>query len=119
MIGPRQVRRGEIYWVDFHPARGSEQKGRRPALVVQNDVGNRMSPLTILVALTTRIPETIPPQQALIPAETSGLPRDSIAKCDQLLTADKSRLLDRAGSVDRYTMDVVDDALRFSLALDR
>lgn len=119
MTGPRQVRRGEIYWVDFHPARGSEQRGRRPALVVQNDIGNRMSSLTILVALTTRMPETIPPQQALVPATASGLPRDSIAKCDQLLTTDKSRLLDRAGAIDGPTLDAVDDALRFSLGLDR
>ncbi len=119
MTGPQQVRRGEIYWVDFDPARGSEQKGLRPALVVQNDIGNRLSSLTILVALTTRIPGAIPPQQALVPAATSGLPRDSIAKCDQLLTADKSRLLDRAGAVDAATMEAVDDALRFSLALER
>lgn len=119
MTGPRRVRRGEIYWVDFHPARGSEQMGRRPALVVQNDIGNRLSSLTILVALTTRIPQTIPPYQALIPAGTSGLPRDSIAKCDQVLTVDKSRLLDRAGAADGPTMAAVDDALGFSLALDR
>ncbi|MGH2783281.1 MAG: type II toxin-antitoxin system PemK/MazF family toxin [Thermoleophilaceae bacterium] len=118
MTGARQVRRGEIYWVDFHPARGSEQTGRRPALVVQNDIGNRLSRLTVVVALTTRILEPLPPQQALVPA-SSGLPRDSSAKCDQLVTVDKTRLLDRAGAADAATMRAVDDALRFSLALDR
>lgn len=46
--------RGEIYWVEFTPARGAEQAGRRPALIVQNDVGNRYAPTTIVAAITSR-----------------------------------------------------------------
>jgi mRNA interferase MazF len=50
------VKRGEIYWVEFDPVKGSEQGGLRPALVVQNDVGNRHSPTTVVVAITRSVP---------------------------------------------------------------
>ncbi|MHB9004199.1 MAG: type II toxin-antitoxin system PemK/MazF family toxin, partial [Coriobacteriia bacterium] len=46
--------RGEIYWVNWDPARGSEQKGKRPALVIQNNTGNQLSSTTIIASLTTR-----------------------------------------------------------------
>jgi mRNA interferase MazF len=52
------VKRGEIYWVEFDPVKGSEHGGLRPALVVQNDTGNRFSPTTVVVAIT----RTLPPQ---------------------------------------------------------
>jgi mRNA interferase MazF len=45
------VRRGEIYWMDFEPVKGSDQVGLRPALVIQNDIGNRFSPTTIVAAI--------------------------------------------------------------------
>ena len=50
------AKRGEIYWVEFDPVKGSEQGGLRPALVVQNDVGNRHSPTTVVVAVTRTVP---------------------------------------------------------------
>jgi mRNA interferase MazF len=50
------VERGQIYWVEFDPVRGSEQGGLCPALVVQNDVGNRYSPTTVVVAITRTLP---------------------------------------------------------------
>jgi mRNA interferase MazF len=48
-------RRGEIWLVNFNPARGSEQKGMRPALIIQNDIGNEVSPITIVAASSTSI----------------------------------------------------------------
>ena len=50
------VKRGEIYWVEFDPVKGNEQGGLRPALVVQNDVGNRFSPTTVVVSITRTLP---------------------------------------------------------------
>ncbi|NJN95420.1 MAG: type II toxin-antitoxin system PemK/MazF family toxin [Anaerolineales bacterium] len=50
------VQRGEIYWVELDPVKGSEQGGLRPALIVQQDIGNRYSPTTVVVALTRTIP---------------------------------------------------------------
>ncbi len=50
-------KRGEIWLVDFNPARGSEQAGQRPAVIVQNDVGNRVAATTIIAALSTNLRE--------------------------------------------------------------
>jgi mRNA interferase MazF len=46
------AKRGEIYWVEFDPVKGSEQGGLRPVLIVQNDVGNRHSTTTVVAAIT-------------------------------------------------------------------
>ena len=68
------VKRGEIYWVEFDPVKGSEQSGVRPALVVQNDIGNRHSPTTVVVAITSRLPPQPYPFVVIIDTEESGLP---------------------------------------------
>ena len=51
----RQPKRGEIYFLDFSPSKGREIKGPHPALVIQNDVGNRVSGLTIVAAITSNL----------------------------------------------------------------
>lgn len=56
----KDIRRGEIYWVNWNPGRGSEQSGLRPALVIQNDIGNKFSPTTIVAALTTAVEKSYP-----------------------------------------------------------
>jgi mRNA-degrading endonuclease toxin of MazEF toxin-antitoxin module len=48
-------RRGEVYLVNFDPTLGAEIKKTRPALVLQNDIGNRYSPLTIVAAITSHL----------------------------------------------------------------
>jgi mRNA interferase MazF len=123
------VRRGEIYWVDFSPVKGSEQGGIRPALVVQNDIGNRFSPTTVVVAIT----RTIPPEPysfvVVIEAEESGLPDRSAVNCAQMATIQQtgaaSRLRPSRGHgtvqpIGRLTagkMREVEAALAFNLGL--
>ena len=114
---PGQIRRGEIYWVNWNPARGSEQAGRRPALIIQNDIGNRASPTTIVAACTTAQAKPYPFLVPLPAAET-GLPKDCVANLSAILTIDQSRLLDRAGTVSEASMAKVDEAVKISLALD-
>jgi mRNA interferase MazF len=75
------VKRGEIYWVEFDPVKGSEQGGLRPALVVQNDIGNRYSPTTIVAAVTRTLPPKPYPFVVVFQPEESGLPQ-----CGELLT---------------------------------
>jgi mRNA interferase MazF len=110
------IHRGELYWVDWGPGRGSEQLGVRPALVVQNDVGNQHSPTTIVAAVTTRTRTTYP-FQVSVTAEESGLPRDSVVLLNQLQTVDQGRLRDRAGRLGAARMAQVDQALHVSLGL--
>src|SRR5687768_1806062 len=78
---PRQslmpVRRGDIYWVEFDPVKGSEQGGLRPALVIQRDVGNRYSPTTVVAAITRTLPPRPYPFVVVLDPSDSGLPERS------------------------------------------
>lgn len=110
------TRRGEIYLVDWSPGRGSEQAGNRPALVIQNDAGNANSPTTIVATISTQMRRVFP-FQVLIAAVESGLPRDSIVKCEQIQTIDQARLGRLAGGLSPAKMREVDVALHRSLGL--
>jgi len=113
---PKEIKRGEIYRVDWNPRRGSEQSGIRPALVIQNDVGNRTSPTTIVAAITTAIKRPYP-FLVRIKKEESGLPKDSSVNLAVIMTIDKSRLGDKCGELDDVKMAQVDNAIKVSLAL--
>src|SRR4030042_1938470 len=107
----RKIRRGEIYWVDWSSARGSEQKGLRPALIIQNDVGNEFSPTTIVASCSTAFAKSYP---FIVPvaAVKSGLPKDCSINLAQIATIDKSRLGDKCGELSAQKMQEVDDALK-------
>jgi len=112
----RGVRRGQIFWVDFDPSRGSEQAGLRPALVVQNDVGNRYSPNTVVAAMTTKLGDKAYPTEVRLSDELFGKP--GVVLCSQILTVGQERLGSSAvAQLDEATMARVDAALRLSLAL--
>lgn len=108
-------RRGDIYYVRFVPAGPRELSGPRPALVIQNDVANRVSHLTIVAAITTnpRIAEL--PVGVQVSPEESGLPRRSAIHLGQLHTVDHTRLERRVGRLSSPKMREVEDALRVSL----
>ncbi len=99
--------------VNFNPARGSEQKGIRPALVVQNDTGNVYASTTIVAAITSRIKEF--PVTVVLPAGEGGLKRRSMVNLAQLLTVDKGRLQKRLGSLSDAVMAKANKAIRISL----
>jgi len=112
-----EPRRGEIYEVDWDPARGHEQAGVRPALVVQNDIGNRFSPTTIVAAVTSRPPKKPYPFEIEVPRDV--LPRPSWANCSHLTTIDKKRLGRRMGALSAGQMLALDEALSHSLGIPR
>jgi mRNA interferase MazF len=108
--------RGEVYWVDWSPARGSEQVGKRPALIVQNNTGNQLSPTTIVVALTTRTMKRRYPFH--VPVPRGVLPKEGTIMCEQIMTVDQSRLVGpRMALLSDEVMAEVDEALRRSLGL--
>jgi mRNA interferase MazF len=123
------VRRGEIYWVEFDPVKGSEQSGLRPALVVQNDIGNQHSPTTVVVAITRTLPPRPYPFVVVITPAESGLPDPSAVNCAQLATIQQdgthSRLRPPGGEpavrpIGRLMptkMVEVDAALKYNLGL--
>lgn len=108
-------RRGDVWLVNFNPGRGSEQKGIRPALVLQNDIGNQYAATTIIAAITTTI--KVYPVTVLLKAKTAGLSKDSMVNCAHILTVDKSRLKKKLGQLDTKLMKQVEKALSISLDL--
>jgi mRNA interferase MazF len=112
------LRRGEIYLCSFDPTVGHEIKKTRPALVIQNDIGNRYSPLTIVAAITSTVSEVPYPVEVVIePTTGNGLDGRSSIRLDQIRTLDRQRLIRRLGAVDSATMARVDEAIKISLGL--
>ena len=80
------VHRGDIVIVDLNPTEGSEQRGTRPCLVVQNDVGNENAPTTIVVPFTTSNGDKLYPFEVPVSATKSPLREDSAVLCSQIRT---------------------------------
>ena len=110
------VNRGDIYYASLSPSQGSEQGGNRPVIIIQNNLGNKHSPTTIVVPLTSRIGKKTLPTHIVI-ENGCGLVCESIALCEQIRTIDKSRLTTRLGAVSETTMTEIDKALKISLGL--
>ena len=108
-------RRGEVWLVNFNPAQGSGQKGIRPALIIQNDIGNEVSPVTIVAAISSVI-KLYPINVEIKPSE-SGLEKDSVVKLNQIRTVDKKRLIRKLGEVSSSKMKAVNSSLMLSLVL--
>ena len=110
-------RRGEIYLVGFDPTVGHEIRKTRPALVVQNDISNRYSPITIVAAISSQFSDPPFPREVVIDPEDSGLQKRSAVVLNQIRSVDRQRLAKRLGSLSTQTMRRVDEALKISLGL--
>lgn len=118
--GPKinRIRRGELYLVCFDPTVGHEIRKTWPALVIQNDVGNRFSTVTIVAALTSTVsPVPYPVEVIAEPTKANGLGVSSSIRLDQVRTVDRQRLIKRLGVLDTATMHRVDQAISISLGL--
>jgi mRNA interferase MazF len=112
------ARRGDIWIVDWSPARGSEQAGMRPALVVQTDAANLNPryPNVIVLAISTK-GKSVPFHVSINPSQESGLKETSFVKCEQVLTISKDRLARRSGSLNEQQLREVETGLRRVLEL--
>lgn len=111
------IKRGDLFWADLNPTKGSEQAGRRPVLVIQNDVGNEHSTITIVAPVTSRKFSREFSTAVSLPKGTSGLAMDSTVLLSQIRAIDKIRLEARIGSLSRDLMSKIDRAIKISLAL--
>ena len=84
-----QVRRGDIFYADINPLIGSEQGGRRPILIIQNDVGNRFSQTVIVAAITSSLGKKPYPTEVRLDARKGGRTQDSAIRLDQIRTIDE------------------------------
>src|SRR4029077_3810886 len=89
---PLTPKRGEIHLVSFDPALGAEIQKTRPALILQNDIGNQHSPVTIVAAITSNVGRQ-GPTGVLVAAPEGGLTVDSIVLLNQIRTVDKRRFV--------------------------
>lgn len=110
-------RRGEVYLVSFDPTLGAEIRKSRPALVIQNDIANRSSPIVIVAALTSRFQEPLYPTEVLVRTPEGGLSVDSVVLLNQIRSLDKQRLIKRLGALRPGTMVQVERALQVSLGM--
>ncbi len=109
------IKRGEIHLVNLAPVRGNEQGGIRPCLIIQNDVSNANSPLTIVAAITSTIKSKKFITNVFLPKESGGLDRDSAILLNQIKTIDRGRIIKKIGALDIELMKKVDFALKISL----
>ena len=112
------IRRGDLFYVDLNPTKGSEQRGRRPVLILQNDIGNEVSPTTIIAPLTTKSFTKEYPTNVHIPKGIAGLKENSTILLSQIRTIDKSRFEHKIGYLPESYMAKVDEAIRVSLELE-
>jgi len=107
-------KRGEVYLVNFDPTQGAEIKKTRPALILQNDIANRHSPITIVAALTSQFEEPLYPTEVLLQAPEGGLGADSVVLLNQIRSIDRRRLIRRLGALKPETIRQVEHALLIS-----
>ena len=114
----KTISRGDLLYADLSPVIGSEQGGVRPVLVVQNDVGNKFSPTTIVAAITSVKNKTNLPTHVKVGDKNCGLPKESVILLEQVRTIDKKRLKDKIGRIPDDLLKKIDEALRISLSLE-
>ena len=113
------LKRGDIVTVDLRGAEGGEKQKTRPCVVVQNDTGNKFSPLTIVAPITDAAQDkALPVQVSVGPADSAALTKDSVVECGHLRTVDRDERVSAVlGSLSASAMKKVDRALKTSLGL--
>lgn len=109
------VQRGEVYYADLSGGVGSEQKGLRPVVVIQNDKGNRHSTTLIIAPISKRLAKPSLPTHVIF--QCKQLDYISMILLEQIRTIDKKRLGMLICRLDEETLKQVDEALKISLSL--
>ena len=112
-----EVKRGDIWLVGLDPTIGHEIKKLRPAVIIQNDLGNKYSPITIVAPITSQNIEKMYPIEVPLVKRGSGLEKDSKVLLNQIRAIDKKRLTKKLGNVDYETMAKIDYSIKISLGL--
>jgi len=114
------MKRGEVYWADLVPRSGSEQRGRRPVILVSNDGFNQtpgwrsmiVVPISTSTSKGKRGPTVIE-----LPGGAAGLPKTSFAVCHQVATLDRTKLTKRIGVLPAESLREVEEGLKASMDL--
>jgi mRNA interferase MazF len=100
------IAQGDVCWADLADPVGSGPGFRRPVVVVQGDALNRSRIATVVcVPLTSNLRWVDAPGNVLLTARTTGLPKDSVANVSQIVSLDRSILVERVGHLSRRNVD--------------
>ncbi len=113
-----EIKRGEIFLANLEPVFGAEQGRTRPVLIIQNNFGNKFSPITIIAPITSKIYSKEYPTNILITKNESGLKVDSTVLSNQIRAIDKSKIIKKLSSLNDFVINKVDLAIKVSLGLD-
>ena len=112
------IRKGSIYWVDFSPGKGSEPIGRRPGLVIQNDILNDSKINTvIMLAITSTMKFGELPGNVIIGKGEANLPKKCVINTTQIKSVDKKSIKEKIGTLSKRRMDDVYDGLKLVLTI--
>lgn len=94
------IRKGSIYWIDFSPGKGSEPKGRRPGLVVQDNALNDSKLNTVIVlAITSTMKYGELPGNIILKKGEANLPKECVINTTQIKSVDKGSLKEKIGTL--------------------
>lgn len=111
------VKKGDIFYADLGKSDGSEQGGKRPVVIIQNNTGNKFSPTVIVAAITSQINKAKMPTHVSIKADDYGIDYDSVILLEQIRTLDKRKLKQKIANLLQEDLERVNRGLVKSLAL--
>ncbi len=117
MINNYEIKKGDIYYAMLNPVIGSEQDGKRPVVVIQNNLANKHSPTVIIAPITTILKKLYIPTHIVI-SKNNFLKKDSTILVEQVRVIDKSRIITFLGKLNEIQMRQVDKALINAFAID-
>ncbi len=112
-----KIKRGDIVLVNLEPIKGSEQGGVRPSVIIQNDLGNKYSPTTIIAPITSKKFSKEYPTNVFLDKKDSKLDKDSTVLLNQIKVIDKKRIIKKISPLDNEIMKEIDLAIKISLDL--
>jgi mRNA interferase MazF len=110
-----EIKKGDVVYVQLRPGIGSEQKGKTPAVVVQNNKGNKLSPTTIVAVIGNDKKDY--PFHFYFKEEEAGVKKGSAVLCEQLLTIDKKRITKKLGTLSEKSINILNKKLKIELDL--
>ena len=117
-MGLMIMKRGDIYFANLDPTVGDETRKKRPVLIVSNNANNKVANTITVLPLTSNT-KKVYPFEVLLPANQSGLNKDSKAQCHQIRTISKLRISGRKkGAIPENLMSKVDNAIKLHLDID-
>lgn len=112
------IRNGSIYWIDFSPGKGSEPRGRRPGLVIQNDALNDSNLNTVIVmAITTTLKYGELPGNVTLKKGEANMPKACVINATQVKSVDKVSIKEKIGTLSREKMAEVINGMKLIMSI--